>query len=234
MVSRANLSGRPRPSGVLKTVQDGPDPSDDLAVAAGDVGGVTGPRRQRNVRRREQNGGGGARYIGPDPDAPVVGIDDPNPDVIPDFPDGKGPDVQVPPSPPRRVHGPGRRGGGAGYRARTGNIARETTEAQESAGRGGRFGEQHIAEYGRTRPLPSSAHPMGVARYGGGAGVIPRWETGVGGGGYGTDPGPLPEPEPPPEETPPDEPPPTRPPRDGRRGGRRGGGGRGGRKFSFY
>lgn len=219
MVSRSNLSGRPRPSGVLKTVQDGPTATnDDLAVAAGDVGGVTGPRR-RSTARRYELGNEPYRYGEP----PEIGIDDPNPDVIPDLPDdpyppGKGPDVQVPPSPPRAVRGGSRSGGGAGYRARTSNIARETTEAQESAGRGGRFGEQHVSEYGRTRPLESGAHPMGVARYGGGAGLVPRWEGSAGGGGYGTDPGPRPEPPPPPPPPPEAEPPPG--PRGGRRGGR--------------
>ncbi len=217
MVSRANLSGRPRPSGVLKTVQDGAQ--DDLAVAGGDVGGVTGPRRRRAARINATDYPyGEPPEIDPNRIPPTVGIDDPNPDFI-----EPPPVIQVPPTAPTPVRGGSRSGGGAGYRARTGNIARETTEAQEQAGRGGRFGEQQVSEYGRTRPLPSSAHPQGVARYSQGAGLVPRWETGVGGGGYGTDPGPLPPPPPPivPDEPPP---PPPRPPRDrdGRGGRRRG------------
>lgn len=219
MVSRSNLSGRPRPSGVLKTVQEGPAPSDDLAVGAEEVGGVTGPRRRRQAVRRELNGGGDPstwRYGEP----PEIGIDDPNPDVI-----EPPPVIQVPPTPgPGSMPLPGgsRTGGGAGYRARTGNIARETTEAQERAGREGRFLHPR-----RTAPLTAQQHPLGVGRYGGAGMPTPRWEGSEGGGGYGTDPGPRPEP---PPAIVPDEPPPTtRPPRDrdGRRGGRRSRGGPG-------
>ncbi len=226
MVSRSNLSGRPRPSGVLKTVQDGPTASgDDLAVAGGDVGGVTGPRRrQQTIRRYEQNGGAGGRYIVPD-EPPEVGIDDPNPDVI-----EPPPVIQVPPSPPvgdMPLPGGSRRGGGAGYRARTGNIAREVTEEQERAGTAGRF-----FRVPRTAPLSALHHPMGIERYGTqpgegpGGRAPPRWEGGAGGGGYGTDPGPRPVP--PAVEPPPPPPPPPRPPRPPRdRDGRRSRGGPG-------
>lgn len=221
MVSRANLSGRPRPSGVLKTVQDGGGlVNDDLAVAAGDVGGVTGPRRRRPIRR-EQDGTRtvGGSYIGPDPDAPPVGIDDPNPPPI------EPPPVQhVPPSPPHGdilMPGGSRTGGGAGYRARTANVAREQTEEQQRTARGSRFMRPP-----RTAPQNEMSSVYG-RRYGGGGQAPPRWESSQGGGGYGTIPEALPAA--PPPEPPPAEPPPTRPPREDRdrRRGRRGRGGPG-------
>lgn len=219
MASRQNISGRPRPSGVLKTVQNGGGlVNDDLAVAAGDVGGVTGPRRRQATRINPQD-----YPYGEPPEirngAPGVGISDPNDPVI-----EPPPVIQVPPSAPRAVPGGSRSGGGAGYRARTGNIARETTEAQTQAGQGGRFGQQHVDEYGRTRP---GRNPQGVARYGGGPQGTPRWEGSAGGGGYGTIPPPIAAPPPPPEETPPEVTPEEDRPRRRRR---RGGGSRGGRK----
>lgn len=218
MVSRQNIDGRPRPTGVLKTVQDGPaaglaDPNEDLAVAGGDVGGVVGPRR--GGRRRHRNGDEGRirpARIAPPPDPGY--IDGAAPPVEPP------PVIQVPPSPPHAdvpLPGGSRTGGGAGYRARTSQVAREPTEGQEQLSRESRF-----LRPGRTAPQSGARSQYG-RRYGGGPEGTPRWEGSAGGGGYGTIPPPLPEPEPPPAEPPPAEPPPG--PRGGRRGGR---GGRGG------
>jgi hypothetical protein len=186
MVSRANLSGRPRPSGVLKTVQDG---------------GLLqqGPRTELNGER--ENG------VIPDrngEDEPPPPPPPPQEEPPPPYPPGKGPDVPVPPTQPNIIPGGSRRGAGHGYRARTSNIARETTEEQEQTGRWGRFGAEHVGRYGRTIP-PGGGVAQGQygRRYGRGE-QGPRWSTSEGGGGYGTIPPPLPPPEPPPEEeTPP-------------------------------
>lgn len=216
MVSRQNINGRPRPSGVLQTVQDGPaaglaDPT-PTTIEGGTVAGAgappTGSARGRGTGRR---GRGGRRRNGVIPD--LNGEEEPPPTQPPptgegglpeEYPPGKGPQPQVPPTQPHIIPGGSRSGGGAGYRARTGKIARETTEAQEAAGRGGRFGEQHVGRYQRTHPLSSGQHPSGIARYPSGP-AVPRWARGVGGEGYGTDPGPLP----PPPEPEPEIPPPT-------------------------
>ena len=237
MVSRQNIDGRPRPSGVLPTVQAGPaaglaDPT------ATPIPSVSGPRPSGTASRRGtgRRGRGGRRRDGIIPDLngeeehfPPPGTPPPAPPPtdgdLPPYPPGKGPQPQVPPTAPRRVPGGSRRGGGAGYRARTGQIARETTEAQEQAGRGGRFGKRHVDRYGRTLPpgMVGGANIPQGRRYPTGSGQGPRWATSEGGGGYGTIPPPLPPPPPPPEPEPPvvEE---ERPPRDrdGRGGRRRG------------
>lgn len=213
MVSRQNIDGRPRPSGVLPTVQAGPTVgiSDPNPTPVGPVS--QGPRSGGRTGRR---GRGGARTrMGRDgviPDLNGEGEDFPPPTTPPTtpptddtgpYPPGKGPPIMVPPTQPDITPGGSRRGGGAGYRARQGKIARETTEAQEAAGRGGRFGEQHVGRYRRTK-APGSGVSAAQSEFGRrfptGAGLGPRWSTSEGGGGYGTIPPPLPPPEPPPEE----------------------------------
>lgn len=230
MVSRQNIDGRPRPSGVLPTVQAGPTVgiSDPNPTTVGPIS--QGPRSGGRTGRRGRRGGRAGRDgVIPDlngeeehfppppstpPPPPTGGPDDP-------YPPGKGPQPQVPPTQPTRIPGGSRSGGGAGYRARTGKVARETTEGQERAGRRGRFGQQHVDRYGRTIPPGGGAAQGEYGRRYGRGGLGPRWSTSEGGGGYGTIPPPLPPPPPPPEPEPPPE---EREPRD--RDGRRGRGGR--------
>lgn len=223
MVSRQNIDGRPRPSGVLPTVQAGPaaglaDPTPTIAGPTqtadrtnprlSDEGRQTLQRRHRNGVIPDLNGEREPPITTPPPPPPT--------DDLPPYPPGKEPDPMVPPTQPDITPGGSRRGGGAGYRARRGQVARETTEAQEQAGRGGRFGEQHVGRYRRTK-APGSGVSAAQSPYGRrfptGGGQGPRWATSEGGGGYGTIPPPLPPPEPPPEPEPPIPPPTTRPPR---------------------
>ncbi len=208
MASRQNIDGRPRPSGVLPTVQAGPAAglADPTPTPVGPVS--QGPRRGPRGR-----GAGRGRAGREAAAARDVGISDPNPDVL-----EPPPVIQVPPSPPHGdspLPGGSRSGGGAGYRARTSKVARETTEEQTRAGRRGRFGQNEVRRTAPTR-ISYGGSDYGK-RYGSGPGDAPRWSTSMGGGGYGTTPEPLPpepEPEPPPPVTPPYTPPTPLPPRE--------------------
>jgi len=207
MVSRQNIEGRPRPSGVLQTVQDGPlGLADPTPTPVGPV--AQGPRARTEVGRRGRGARDGDRER--PPTAPPT--DELPPGDTPPYPPDKGPDVPVPISPPSAFPGGSRSGGGAGYRARTGTIARETTEEQTAAGRRGRFGQQQVERYGRTRPPGMGAPLTEYGRRYGSSGQGPRWATSEGGGGYGTIPPPIAAPEPP-VETPAEE---AREPRDRR------------------
>lgn len=216
MVSRQNIDGRPRPSGVLPTVQAGPaaglaDPTPTPIAGPTTTADRTNPRlsdeRRSTLQRRHTRNGVIPDLNGEEEHFPPPTTPPPPPEnVPPEYPPGKEPDLVVPPSAPNIVPGGSRRGGGAGYRARQGKIARETTEAQEQAGRGGRFGERHVGRYARTRPpgMQGASQTAYGRRFPTGGGQGPRWATSEGGGGYGTIPPPLPPPEPPPEEeTPP-------------------------------